>query len=75
MLSSVMGEKKWITTAWNLMKDLLRSHFGHNVLKLLLELLRNGASCPKKQVLVGAVYCIHTALWSRQVKDAALFLG
>ncbi|MCP9261515.1 Heterogeneous nuclear ribonucleoprotein Q [Dirofilaria immitis] len=65
-LCSVMNEEKWGPTAWNVMRDLLGSHYGHNVIKLLLDLLNDSANCPKTQVLVGAIYCIHTALWSRQ---------
>ncbi|KAM3719628.1 Tuberin [Dirofilaria immitis] len=68
-LCSVMNEEKWGPTAWNVMRDLLGSHYGHNVIKLLLDLLNDSANCPKTQVLVGAIYCIHTALWSRQHID------
>uniref|UniRef100_A0A8R1TKT6 Rap-GAP domain-containing protein n=1 Tax=Onchocerca volvulus TaxID=6282 RepID=A0A8R1TKT6_ONCVO len=65
-LCSIMNEEKWGPTAWNIMRDLLESHYGHNVIKLILDLLRSSANCPKIQVLVGAIYCVHTALWSRQ---------
>uniref|UniRef100_A0A158Q7U7 Rap-GAP domain-containing protein n=1 Tax=Elaeophora elaphi TaxID=1147741 RepID=A0A158Q7U7_9BILA len=68
-LCSVMNEEKWGTTAWSIMRDLLGSHYGYNVIKLMLDLLRDSANCPKTQVLVGAVYCIHTALWSQQHID------
>ncbi|KAL3994370.1 hypothetical protein ACH3XW_21460 [Acanthocheilonema viteae] len=51
------------------MRDLLGSHYGHNVIKLMLDLLRDSANCPKTQVLVGAIYCIHTSLWSQQHID------
>lgn len=64
-----MNEQKWGSTAWNVMRDLLGSHYGHNVIKLMLDLLRDSSNCPKTQVLVGAVYCIHTALWSQQVSS------
>ncbi|KAK6103072.1 hypothetical protein QQG55_11065 [Brugia pahangi] len=65
-LCSVMNEQKWGSTAWNVMRGLLGSHYGHNVIKLMLDLLKDSANCPKTQVLVGAIYCIHTALWSQQ---------
>ncbi|CAG9532061.1 unnamed protein product [Cercopithifilaria johnstoni] len=68
-LCSVMNEPKWGPSAWNVMRDLLESHYGHNVIKLMLDLLKDSANCPKTQVLVGAVYCIHTALWSQQHID------
>ncbi|MFH4984682.1 hypothetical protein AB6A40_011391 [Gnathostoma spinigerum] len=53
-------------SAWNLMRDLLRSHCGHTVLSYLLGILDKAKEYRNQKVVVGAIDIIAMSLWGTQ---------